>query len=143
MYEYNFHFVMIEKGKDFIVRNESKNNNLKLLFLDDIYPILILFIQFQQICNQFGGVILKGNEDRFKLFKNIAAMSTNLWSHKFWNAINVMTKNIEIYEVETMKLYQILPFHYFKIHYFQWNQKQSSFIAFNHYNGHYCVFERV
>ena len=39
--------IMIEKGKDFVVRNESKNNNLKLLFLDDIYPILILFIQFQ------------------------------------------------------------------------------------------------
>ena len=88
-------------------------------------------------------MILKGNEDKFKLISYTAALSTNWWCHKFCNAFNWQTKNIEIYEVETMKLYQILPFHYFKIHYFQWNQKQSSFIAFDPYDGHYCVFERV
>ena len=134
---------MIEKWKYFIVRNESKNNNLKLLFLDDIYPILILFIQFQQIYNQNGDIVCKGNEDNIKLFKNTTALSKNLRCHKFWNAFNMQTKNIEMYEVETMKLNQILPFHYFDIHHLKWNQKQSSFIAFNPDDGRYCVFERV
>ena len=136
---------MIEKGKDFVVRNESKHNNLKLLFLDDMYPILILFIQFQQIYDKHGNVILKGSEDKFKFLKNTAALHSNLWCHKFYNTYNYQTKNIEMYEVETTKLYQILPFDYFdiRVHHFQWNQEQSSFIACNHNNGLYCVFERV
>ena len=48
-----------------------------------------------------------------------------------------------MYEIATMKLYRILPFHYFDIWRFKWNQDQSSFIAFNDYDGQYCVFKRV
>ena len=136
--------IMIKKGKDYVVRNESKNNNLKLLFLDDIYPILILFIQFHQIYNENGKLILKGNEDNFKVFEKTKVLyKKTLWCHNFYNIFDNQTKNIEMYEVETMKLYQILPFHYFDIHHFHWNQKQSSFIAFELYDGYYCVFERV
>ena len=73
-----------------------------------------------------------------------SALSKNL-RPKFCNAFNKQTKNIEMYEVETIKLYQILPFHYFDIDCFQWNQNQSSFIAFDNVykTGNYCVFEQV
>ena len=87
-------------------------------------------------------MLSKGNNDKFQIFKNADAISENLWGQQFWMVFNKQNKNIEMYEVEKMKLYQNLPFHYFDIKYLKWNQEQSSFIAFDR-SGHYCVFEQV
>ena len=116
-------------------------------FVDDCYPILIVITQFQyyKICSRNGRVLSKGCigcKDKFQIFKNADAVSENWWGYKFWILFNGKAKNIEIYEVEKMQLLPILPFEYFDIKYFKWNQQQSSFIAFDEY-GHYCVIKRV
>ena len=87
-------------------------------------------------------MLSKGNNDELQIFKNVDAISENLWCHTFLIVFNKQTQNIEIYQVDKMKLYQILPFHYFDVEYLKWDQEQSSFIAFDDY-GSYCVFERV
>ena len=84
-----------------------------------------------------------GNDDESHIFKDCVILSENLWCHKFWMVFNKQTKNIEMYEVKTMKLYHILPFGYFEVTNIKWNQEQSSFIAYSRYDGRYCVFKRV
>ena len=89
-------------------------------------------------------MLSKGNNHKFKVFNSqIWVVSwNNCWDHKFWIEFNSQTDNIQMYEVATMKLYRILPFHYFYVSEFKWNKDQSSFIAFGR-DGQYCVFKRV
>ena len=87
-------------------------------------------------------MLSKGNNSEFQIFGFRHYVSKDLRYYKYLMAFNEQTRNIEIYEVEKMKLYQILLFHYFDIKYFKWNQEQSSFIAVG-YSSQYCVFERI
>ena len=87
---------------------------------------------------------MKGNNDDVQMFnhKVFVADSENLWCQKFCIVFNDRIRGIEMYEVEEMKLYDILPFHYFAGLYFKWNQQQSSFIAYDK-SGQYCIFEQI
>ena len=72
-------------------------------------------------------MLLKGKDGNIKIFNPIVTVggSNNLGNSKFWIVFNRQTQNIEIYKVATMKLYQILPFHYFDIYGIKWNWDQS------------------
>lgn len=86
----------------------------------------------------------KGNNHQIQYFnREFLVDELNLWSDKFWTVFNKKTKNIEIYEVATMKLHHVLPFHYFDVMSFKCNQKQPSFIAGDKYGRQYCVIDRV
>ena len=90
----------------------------------------------------FVFVAIKGN--KIQIFETEhPAYERTLWYDKFWTKYNEYTKTIEIYERATMKLHQILPFYYFKVFDFQWNQQQSSFIVFDEEGRQHCVLESV
>lgn len=85
-------------------------------------------------------MLLKGSNDDLQIFKNSVTVFENLWCHKFW--IVFKAKNIEMYEAATMKLYRIVPFHYFRAIGIKSSRDKSSFIAFSK-DGQYCIFKRV
>ena len=87
-------------------------------------------------------MVSKGNNGEFQIFGHEHNVSKDLWHYKYLMVFNEKTRNIEIYEVEKMKLHQILPFRYFDITHLKWNQELSSFIAVGHFSQ-YCVLERI
>ena len=88
---------------------------------------------------------MKGNYRNFKFFNPEfwVGCSEDLWRQKFWIVFDRNTKNIKMYDVATMKLCQIVPFHYFDVNGIKWNQEQSSFIVFNKYQDQNCVITQV
>ena len=92
--------------------------------------------------NPFGDVLMKGNESEFH-FKKLRVNEEIFKDDKFWIQFNGTTKNIDMYDVATMKLHCILPFHYFKVDDVKWNQEQSSFIALDKDRLHYSIIELV
>lgn len=87
---------------------------------------------------------MKGCNRETRFFKDeFLVDKRNFWSHKFWIVFNEKVKNIEMYEAATMKIRHILPFHYFDVWGFKWNQEQSSFIAYHKHGRQYCFIERI
>lgn len=75
---------------------------------------------------------MKGNNHRTQLIDHgFSFTNGNLWSQKFGLKFNGMTKDIEMYEIATMKLHRTLPFYYFDVNGFIWNLKYPSFVAYD------------
>ena len=92
--------------------------------------------------NRFCDVLLMGSESKFH-YKKLPLNEEIFKEDKFWIQFNGTTKNIDMYDVATMKLHSILPFHYFKVENVKWNQEQSSFIALDKDRLHYSIIELV
>lgn len=88
---------------------------------------------------------MKGSNQSFKSFNDQFSILKKkyLWHSKFWIEFNSKTKNIEIYNVDTMQLHQMLPFPYFDVWSIKWNQEQSLLIAFDADGHQNCVIKQV
>lgn len=90
-------------------------------------------------------LFMKGNNHSYVFFNDefLLVGKQYLRCGKFWIGYNGRSRKIDIYEVATNQMHQVLHFPYFDILGIEWNKEQSSFIVFDKTKRQYCVIKRV